>query len=119
MVIDVTKYDVRNGEDCMDLLSSLGFDKFDIETIAESLADYKAQSKCRRGAIEGLIGDDYYEVQERCESCLEDLRSEVENLQGPSRKGNTKADIARRVSSIIRNLSTYLNIAHVYEYSDL
>lgn len=119
MVIDVTRYDVHDGKDCLELLSSLGFDKFDTEAIAESLADYKVQSKCMRGAIEGLIGDDCYEVQERCESCLEDLRAEVENLQGPSRKGNTKADIARRISSVIHDLSTYLSIIHVYEYSDL
>lgn len=119
MVIDVTRYDVHDGEDCMELLSSLGFDRFDTEAIVESLANYKVQSKCRRGAIEGLIGDDFYEVQERCESCLEDLRDEVKNLQGASRKGNTRADIAERVSSIIYDLSRYMNIAHVYEYSDL
>lgn len=119
MVVDTTLYDVHDGEDCIRLLSSLGFDRFDLEAIAESLADYKVRGKCARGAIEGLVGDDLYVIQENCISCIEELEAEVDNLNGPSRKGNTKADIARRISAIANNLFSYVNTTHVYEYSDL
>lgn len=69
--------------------------------------------------VEGLIGDDLYEVQHAINSELSDLENEIKNLNGHSCKGNTRADIADRLSDIYANLMD-LNLAcQVYDRDTL
>lgn len=56
-------------------------------------------------AFDGVIGDSWFRYREALKSEIDDLQNEVyESLLSPSRKGNTKADIARRLKTIIDNL---------------
>ncbi len=65
--------------------------------------------------VEGLIGDDLYEVQHAINSELSDLENEIKNLNGRSCKNNTRADIANRLSDIYANLMDLNLSCQVYD----
>ena len=57
---------------------------------------------------DGIYGDDYYRAAEEIREAQEEIRNEIEALQSNSRKGNTKADIARRLDVIVSNMNYIL-----------
>ena len=57
---------------------------------------------------DGIYGDDYYRAAEEIREAQEEIRNEIEALQSNSRKGNTKADIARRLDVIVSNMNNIL-----------
>lgn len=57
---------------------------------------------------DGIYGDDYYRAVEEIQEAQEEIRNEIEALQSNSRKGNTKADIARRLDVIVSNMNYIL-----------
>ena len=57
---------------------------------------------------DGIYGDNYYRAVEEIQEAQEEIRNEIEALQSNSRKGNTKADIARRLDVIVSNMSHIL-----------
>ena len=69
--------------------------------------------------VEGLIGDDLYEVQYAINSELSDLENEIKNLNGRSCKNNTRADIAIRLSDIYANLMDLNLSCQVYDRDTL
>lgn len=69
--------------------------------------------------VEGLIGDDLYEVQHAINSELSDLKNEIKNLNGRSCKNNTRADIANRLSDIYANLMDLNLSCQVYDRDTL
>lgn len=76
------------------------------------------EAQCATG-VEGLIGDDLYEVQHAINSELSDLENEIKNLNSRSCKNNTRADIANRLCDIYANLMD-LNLAcQVYDRDTL
>lgn len=57
------------------------------------------------GSVDGRIGDSWYRYLDGIRSEVNDLQNDIyESLLSPSRKNNTKADIARRLKNIIDNL---------------
>lgn len=57
------------------------------------------------GSIDGKLGDSWYRYLDGIRSEINDLQNDIyESLLSPSRKNNTKADIARRLKNIIDNL---------------
>lgn len=56
-------------------------------------------------SIDGKLGDSWYRYLDGIRSEVNDLQNDIyESLLSPSRKNNTKADIARRLKNIIDNL---------------
>ena len=80
------------------------------------LSDHEAQYAT---GVEGLIGDDLYEVQHAINSELSDLENEIKNLNGRSCKNNTRADIANRLSDIYANLMDLNLSCQVYDRDTL
>lgn len=73
----------------------------------------------RAYSIEGLIGDDLQEVEYAIQQECEDLRNEVKNLESRSCKGNTRADIAERISRILENIYDMSMANHIYDPNEL
>ena len=59
---------------------------------------------CVRGRADGIWGDDWYEYLREVRELADEVDVEVKNLHSNSRKNNTKADIARRLSNVVANL---------------
>lgn len=57
---------------------------------------------------DGIIGDDFYEACRGINDAREEIRGEIENLRSNKRNGNTKEDIARRLETIVSNMSYIL-----------
>jgi hypothetical protein len=73
-----------------------------LDTIIEQLDEDEIKSH------DGIYGDDYYRAVEEIQEAQEEIRNEIEALQSNSRKGNTKADIARRLDVIVSNMNHIL-----------
>lgn len=73
-----------------------------LDTIIEQLDEDEIKSH------DGIYGDDYYRAVEEIQEAQEEIRNEIEALQSNSRKGNTKADIARRLDTIVSNMNHIL-----------
>lgn len=69
--------------------------------------------------VEGLFGDDLYEIQHAINSELSDLENEIKNLNSHSCKGNTRADIANRLSDIYANIMDLNCASQVYDRDTL
>ena len=82
------------------------------DEIAEEVEDqlYDDLSHGRRELpVDGMIGDRFFNYQYAIRSEVDDLENDIyESLLSNSRKGNTKADIARRLKNIIDNLHDYV-----------
>lgn len=61
-----------------------------------------------RNHTDGLHGDDFYIACEEIRNTQEEIRAEIDALRSNSRKGNTKADIARRLENIVSNMDGIL-----------
>lgn len=73
-----------------------------LDTIVEQFDEDEIKSH------DGIYGDDYYRAAEEIREAQEEIRNEIEALQSNSRKGNTKADIARRLDVIVSNMNHIL-----------
>lgn len=92
-------YNIHSKYDLDLCLEENGFNYDELESLM--LSYHEAQHIT---GIEGLIGDDLYEVQHAINSELSDLDNEINNLDGRSCKNNTRADIANRLRNIYSNL---------------
>jgi len=57
---------------------------------------------------DGIWGIAYYNAEEEIRNTQEEIRAEIDALRSTSRKGNTKADIARRLENIVSNMDGIL-----------
>lgn len=57
---------------------------------------------------DGIFVDDFYIAEEQIRNAQEEIRAEIDALRSTSRKGNTKADIARRLENIVSNMNGIL-----------
>lgn len=57
---------------------------------------------------DGIFGDAFYIAEEQIRNAQEEIRAEIDALRSTSRKGNTKADIARRLENIVSNMNGIL-----------
>ena len=57
---------------------------------------------------DGIFGDDFCIAEEQIWNAQEEIRAEIDALRSTSRKGNTKADIARRLENIVSNMNGIL-----------
>lgn len=73
-----------------------------LDEVVEQLEENEIKSQ------DGIYGDDYYRAAEEIREVQEEIRNEIEALQSNSRKGNTKADIARRLDVIVSNMNYIL-----------
>lgn len=107
-------YNIDSKRDLDVCLKENGFNYDELENMILSYhtADYVH-------GVEGLIGDDLYEVQHAINSELSDLENEIKNLNGRSCKGNTRADIANRLSDIYANLMDLNLSCQVYDSDTL
>ena len=117
MNIDQTRFDVNEYNDVIDFFFSLGIDRYDVYSIVNTIFTETLNS--RTTAIEGLIGDDLYTMQEDLENEISEVQNEIGNLTSNARKGNTKAEIAGRLQINVDNLVHIANRCQVYSVRDL
>ena len=103
-------YNIDSKRDLDVCLKENGFNYDELESVM--LSQYAT-------GVEGLIGDDLYEVQHAINSELSDLENEIKNLNGRSCKNNTRADIANRLSDIYANLMDLNLSCQVYDRDTL
>lgn len=100
------------------VIEALGITKEDIAAwlydylyenlIDEIIADMGSNggSSLYGARYDGLIGDSWFKFLDGLRAEVNDLENDIyESLLAPSRKGNTKADIAARLKTIIDNLN--------------
>ena len=103
-------YNIDSKRDLDVCLKENGFNYDELENMILSYhaADYVHD-------VEGLFGDDLYEIQNAINSELSDLNDEINNLNARSCKGNTRADIANRLSDIYANIMDLNCACQVYD----
>lgn len=100
-------YDVQDERDVVDVLQNSGFDYFDASNLVSLIAE-AAVSRYE----EDYLGDWHIALDEYERSCdgisaeINDLLQEVENLEGPSKKNQTRKDIAERLKVIADNIES-------------
>lgn len=107
-------YNINSKRDLDVCLKENGFNYDELESVMLSYHEARYAT-----GVEGLIGDDLYEVQHAINSELSDLENEIKNLNGRSCKGNTRADIAIRLSDIYANLMDLNLSCQVYDRDTL
>ena len=117
MNIDQTRFDLDEYNDVIDFLFSLGIDRYDVDRIVNTI--FTGTFNSRTNAIEGLIGDDLYTMQEDLENEVSEIQNEIGNLTSNARKGNTKAEIAGRLQINVDNLVHIANRCQAYSVRDL
>lgn len=117
MNIDQTRFDLDEYNDVIDFLFSLGIDRYDVDRIVNTI--FTGTFNSRTNAIEGLIGDDLYIMQEDLENEVSEIQNEIGNLTSNARKGNTKAEIAGRLQINVDNLVHIAHRCQVYSVRDL
>lgn len=116
MNVDQTKFDLDSYYDVIDFLGSLGLDRFDIERITNTIFVESLNSHVT--CIEGLVGDDLYNMETAAENELNEIENEIGNLTSNARKGNTKAEIAGRLQINVDNLRHIVNWCQAYSVKD-
>lgn len=107
-------YNINSKRDLDVCLKENGFNYDELEYMVLSYHEAKYAT-----GVEGLIGDDLYEVQHAINSELSDLADEINNLNGRSCKNNTRADIANRLRDIYSNLMDLNLSCQVYDRDTL
>lgn len=82
-----------------EMCAACGVSKEDVNAYTE-----EAHRPLTTDAQDGLLGDEYYSFLEAIGREADDLESLAEALDERSCKGNTRADIARSLRSIVANL---------------
>lgn len=90
------QFHINLDKDELELLvfdSCVGDDIFDqkVEERAKEIVRYS----------DGLVGDDYYRFMEHIRGLASDITDVYEGLVAPSKKGNTRADLAHELKKII------------------
>jgi len=107
-------YNIDTERDFDACLKENGFDPAEIKNYAISF--HVSNRAC---CVEGLLGDDWAEVSHAIQQECDDLRNEVDNLESRSRKGNTRADIAKRLSTILENIYDLALSNQIYDPDEL
>jgi hypothetical protein len=69
--------------------------------------------------FEGLVQDDLYSMQEAVGYGMEEFDNIIERLEAPSKKSNTRADIAAELKILRSNLWGEVNTCRVYDVNDV
>lgn len=107
-------YNIDSKRDLDVCLKENGFNYDELESVMLSYHESQYAT-----GVEGLIGDDLYEVQHAINSELSDLNDEINNLNARSCKGNTRADIANRLGYIYSNIMDLNCASQVYDRDTL
>lgn len=89
--------------DFYEMLSDIGIDEADANSYLSR--EYREELE----NVDGVTGDDYYIFVEQIDNAVQEVRDEIAALRSNSRKGNTKADIARRLEIIMDNLYNFVH----------
>ena len=89
--------------DFYEMLSDIGFNEADANSYLSR--EYREELE----NVDGVTGDDYYIFVEQIDNAVQEVRDEIAALRSNSRKGNTKADIARRLEIIMDNLYNFVH----------
>lgn len=89
--------------DFYEMLSDIGINEADANSYLSR--EYREELE----NVDGVTGDDYYIFVEQIDNAIQEVRDEIEALRSNSRKGNTKADIARRLEIIMDNLYNFVH----------
>lgn len=89
--------------DFYEMLSDIGIDEADANSYLSR--EYREELE----NVDGVTGDDYYILVEQIDNAIQEVRDEIEALRSNSRKGNTKAEIARRLEIIMDNLYNFVH----------
>lgn len=100
-----------NGKDCWidrpcdfyEMLSDIGINEADANSYLSR--EYREELE----NVDGVTGDDYYIFVEQIDNAIQEVRDEIAALRSNSRKGNTKAEIARRLDIIMDNLYNFVH----------
>lgn len=84
--------------DFYEMLSDIGINEADANSYLSR--EYR-EELCN---VDGVTGDDYYIFVEQIDNAIQ-----IAALRSNSRKGNTKADIARRLEIIMDNLYNFVH----------
>lgn len=99
-----------NGHDSfMDMMEYLGLGKEDVSDYATTETEKEevlAGRACMRQ--DGIYGDDFYIFCEEMHNFANELDEVSKSLRAPSRKGNTRTDIAAQVDTIVSNMDTII-----------
>lgn len=89
--------------DFYEMLSDIGIDEADANSYLSR--EYREELE----NVDGVTGDDYYIFVEQIDNAIQEVRDEIAALRSNSRKGNTKAEIARRLDIIMDNLYNFVH----------
>ena len=89
--------------DFYEMLSDIGIDEADANSYLSR--EYREELE----HVDGVTGDDYYIFVEQIDNAIQEVRDEIAALRSNSRKGNTKAEIARRLEIIMDNLYNFVH----------
>lgn len=93
----------------LDMMEYIGLTKDDVKEYAYTDFD----KECIEFAIDNknrdcICGDDYYNLCWEMDNYLKDFRAAIECLRKPSRKGNTRQDIANYLDVVCSNYQTII-----------
>lgn len=89
--------------DFYEMLSDIGINEADANSYLSR--EYREELE----NVDGVTGDDYYIFVEQIDNAYQEVRDEIAALRSNSRKGNTKAEIARRLEIIMDNLYNFVH----------
>lgn len=89
--------------DFYEMLSDIGINEADANSYLSR--EYREELE----NVDGVTGDDYYIFVEQIDNAIQEVRDEIEALKSNKRKGNTKAEIARRLEIIMDNLYNFVH----------
>lgn len=89
--------------DFYEMLSDIGINEADANSYLSR--EYREELE----NVDGVTGDDYYIFVEQIDNAIQEVRDEIEALRSNKRKGNTKAEIARRLEIIMDNLYNFVH----------
>lgn len=88
---------VDDTDSFLEFLDSFGISRLDATAYLEAFLDDKSKG-------DGVWGDDYYTLLEHVHNEAGEVAALADALDSPSRKGNTRADIARSLRAVASNL---------------
>ena len=89
--------------DFYEMLSDIGINEADANSYLSR--EYREELE----NVDGVTGDDYYIFVEQIDNAIQEVRDEIAALRSNSRKGNAKAEIARRLALTMDNLYNFVH----------